>query len=59
LAVYNLSPNGNLAEAAQQLFRVLRLIAERKYEYVAVQLLPEKGLGMAINDRLRRAAATE
>jgi L-threonylcarbamoyladenylate synthase len=59
LAVYNLSPNGNLAEAAQQLFRVLRLIAERKYEYVAVQLLPEKGLGRAINDRLRRAAATK
>ncbi|MFT4685786.1 MAG: L-threonylcarbamoyladenylate synthase [Neolewinella sp.] len=59
LAVYNLSPNGNLAEAAQQLFRVLRLIAEHKYEYVAVQLLPEKGLGRAINDRLRRAAATE
>lgn len=59
LAVYNLSPDENLAEAAQQLFRVLRLIAEHKYEYVAVQLLPEEGLGRAINDRLRRAAATE
>jgi len=34
-------------------------MAERKYDYVAVQLLPEKGLGRAINDRLRRAAATE
>lgn len=58
-AVYNLSPDGDLAEAAQQLFRVLRLMAERKYGYVAVQLLPEEGLGRAINDRLRRAAATE
>ena len=34
-------------------------MAERKYDYVAVQLLPEEGLGRAINDRLRRAAATE
>lgn len=58
-AVYNLSPDGNLAEAAQQLFRVLRLMAARKYDYVAVRLLPEEGLGRAINDRLRRAAATE
>jgi L-threonylcarbamoyladenylate synthase len=57
LAVYNLSPDGNLVEAAQQLFRVLRLMAELKYDYVAVQLLPEEGLGRAINDRLRRAAA--
>ncbi|TXF87633.1 threonylcarbamoyl-AMP synthase [Neolewinella aurantiaca] len=58
-AVFDLSPEGNLAQAAQQLFSVLRLMAERKYEYVAVQLLPEAGLGRAINDRLRRAAATE
>lgn len=59
IEVYDLSPKGNLAEAAQQLFRVLRLMAERKYDYVAVELLPEQGLGRAINDRLRRAAATE
>jgi len=59
IAVYDLSPTGNFAEAAQHLFRILRLMAERKYDYVAVQLLPEEGLGRAINDRLRRAAATE
>lgn len=58
-SVYDLSSTGDLAEAAQQLFRVLRLMAEREYDYVAVQLLPEEGLGRAINDRLRRAAATE
>lgn len=59
LYVYDLSPSGDLAEAAQQLFRLLRLMADRKYAYVAVELLPEEGLGRAINDRLRRAAATE
>ena len=57
--VYDLSPSGDLAEAAQQLFRVLRLMAKHQYDYVGVQLLPETGLGRAINDRLRRAAATE
>jgi L-threonylcarbamoyladenylate synthase len=59
VAVYDLSPKGDFAEAAQHLFRILRLMAERNYDYVAVQLLPEEGLGRAINDRLRRAAATD
>ena len=58
-AVFDLSPTGDLAEAARNLFRVLRLLGEHKYELVAVELLPEAGLGRAINDRLRRAAATE
>jgi len=59
LHVYDLSTAGDFAEAAQQLFRLLRLMAEKKYSYVAVELLPETGLGRAINDRLRRAAASE
>ncbi len=59
LNVYDLSPTGDLVEAAQHLFGLLRLMAEHKYTYVAVELLPETGLGRAINDRLRRAAATE
>lgn len=59
LYVYDLSPAGDLAEAAQHLFGLLRLMAERKHPYVAVELLPETGLGRAINDRLRRAAATD
>lgn len=58
LNVYDLSPTGNLVEAAQHLFGLLRLMAKHKYAYVAVELLPETGLGRAINDRLRRAAAT-
>lgn len=58
ITTYDLSPTGNLAEAAQQLFAVLRLMAAQKYPSVFVELLPETGLGRAINDRLRRAAAT-
>ncbi|MEM1358671.1 MAG: L-threonylcarbamoyladenylate synthase [Bacteroidota bacterium] len=56
---YDLSPSGDLAEAARRLFTVLRQIAEQNFSYVAVVLLPETGLGRAINDRLRRAAARE
>ena len=59
VAVYDLSPRGDLAQAAQQLFGLLRLLAEREYAYVAVERLPETGLGRAINDRLTRAAATD
>lgn len=56
---YNLSPAGNLQEAARQLFPTLRKIGKHQHGRVGVFLLPERGLGRAINDRLRRAAATE
>ncbi|WP_020567986.1 L-threonylcarbamoyladenylate synthase [Neolewinella persica] len=59
ITTYDLSPNGELAQAAQQLFTFLRLMATHNYPFVAAELLPETGLGRAINDRLRRAAATE
>jgi len=51
----NLSPSGNLAEAARHLFDYLRQLDEG--EIIAVEPIPETGLGEAINDRLRRAAA--
>jgi L-threonylcarbamoyladenylate synthase len=59
LTTYDLSPAGELSQAAQQLFTFLRLMAAHKYPFVAAELLPETGLGRAINDRLRRAAATD
>jgi L-threonylcarbamoyladenylate synthase len=59
ITTYDLSPAGELVEAAQQLFTVLRLMAVHKYPFVAAELLPETGLGRAINDRLQRAAATD
>ncbi len=59
LDVYDLSPTGSLEEAAQQLFSVLRQVAKQDYVRAAAVLVPERGLGRAINDRLRRAAAEE
>lgn len=53
----NLSINGDLAEAAANLFAMLRLLDRPGIKGIAVMPIPETGLGLAINDRLRRAAA--
>jgi L-threonylcarbamoyladenylate synthase len=53
----NLSPQGDLAEAAAGLFGALRELDKSGAETIAVMPIPEHGLGEAINDRLRRAAA--
>ena len=52
-----LSANGDLNEAAKNLFAVLREIEHRDQKVFVVDLVPEAGLGKAINDRLRRATA--
>jgi len=52
-----LSRNGDLIEAAKNLFSALRKMDEMDIKYVVAESLPEIGLGRAINDRLRRAAA--
>ncbi|MBO0936126.1 threonylcarbamoyl-AMP synthase [Fibrella sp. HMF5335] len=52
-----LSPSGNLNEAAKNLFAHLRALDTLPVTHIYVQLAPEQGLGRAINDRLRRAAA--
>lgn len=54
----NLSPTGDLVEAAAKLFAVLRAL-DARYERIAVAPIPDSGLGEAINDRLRRAAHRE
>ena len=56
-AALNLSPTGNLAEAAANLFSHLHTLDAESADPIAVSPVPEKGLGRAINDRLRRAAA--
>ena len=53
---YSLSESGDLEEAARRLFTVLRQLTEADYAAAEVALVPERGLGRAINDRLRRAA---
>ncbi len=54
-----LSTSGDLTEAAQNLFAGLRYLDQQPLEVILAELVPEKGLGRAINDRLRRAAATK
>jgi L-threonylcarbamoyladenylate synthase len=55
-AVMNLSPRGDLNEAAANLFGYLRALDARGARAIAVMPVPHHGLGEAINDRLRRAA---
>ncbi|MGH2342184.1 L-threonylcarbamoyladenylate synthase [Segnochrobactraceae bacterium EtOH-i3] len=56
-AVLNLSPRGDLAEAATNLFTMLRALDRSGAPVIAVAPLPHTGLGLAIADRLTRAAA--
>lgn len=53
----SLSPAGDLIEAAARLFELLHDADRRDGVAIAVAPIPEHGLGAAINDRLRRAAA--
>jgi L-threonylcarbamoyladenylate synthase len=55
-AVEILSPSGDLAEAAANLFAAMRRLDARGLGLIVARLVPETGLGRAINDRLRRAA---
>ena len=53
----NLSPAGDLTEAAANLFHHLHALDAKGAAAIAVTPIPDRGLGRAINDRLRRAAA--
>ncbi|MBX9805671.1 MAG: threonylcarbamoyl-AMP synthase [Alphaproteobacteria bacterium] len=55
----NLSPSGDLTEAAANLFKMMRQLDKKAYKGIAVMPIPMTGLGMAINDRLQRASALE
>lgn len=56
-AVEILSSSGDLREAASNFYAALRRLDEQNLDLIVAPLLPEEGLGMAINDRLRRAGA--
>ena len=53
---YFLSKNGNLKEAAKNLYSTLRKIKKDKHKSIAVCKIPNRGLGRTINDRLKRAS---
>ncbi|MCI0751018.1 MAG: threonylcarbamoyl-AMP synthase [Flammeovirgaceae bacterium] len=52
-----LSQRGDLDEAAQNLFNALRVLDKLPIDLIIAELVPDTGLGRAINDRLKRAAA--
>ncbi len=54
--IWDLSPSGNLHEAARQLFFYFDRIAKSGVDTIVTELIPEQGIGIAVNDRLRRAA---
>ncbi|WP_075534084.1 L-threonylcarbamoyladenylate synthase [Candidatus Pelagibacter communis] len=52
---FNLSKNGNLKEAAANLYKIMRKIKNKGYKKIFVSKIPNSGPGIAINDRLKRA----
>ncbi|MCE7994383.1 MAG: threonylcarbamoyl-AMP synthase [Roseivirga sp.] len=57
---YMLAPGGDVREAAKGLFGMIRMLdAKEEVKEIIALKVPEKGLGRAVNDRLRRASATE
>jgi L-threonylcarbamoyladenylate synthase len=55
--IENLSPSGDLTEAAARLFDCLHRLDGGQFQGIAVVPIPDRDLGRAINDRLKRAAA--
>lgn len=55
--ILNLSPTRSLPEAAANLFAMLQALDRPEFAGIAVAPIPQHGLGQAINDRLKRAAA--
>ena len=53
---FNLSKNGNLQEAANNLYKTLRKIKKRNFKSIAITKIPKVGIGNAINDRLKKAS---
>jgi L-threonylcarbamoyladenylate synthase len=51
-----LSRRGDLREAGANLFRCLRELDQAELDLIVAEAVPEQGLGLAIMDRLRRAA---
>ena len=54
--MFNLSKKSNLKEAAKNLYKVLRRIKKLKYKKINVVKIPKKSIGIAINDRLKKAS---
>ncbi len=53
---FNLSKKGDLKEAASNLYKTMRKIKKKGYKKIFINKFPNKGLGIAMNDRLKRAS---
>ncbi len=53
---FNLSSKANLKEAAKNLYKVFRKIKKLKYKNIYIVKIPNEDIGIAINDRIKRAA---
>ena len=53
---FYITKNKNLKEAGKNLYKTLRNIKTKKYKSISVEKIPNKGLGLTINDRLKRAS---
>ena len=53
---FYLSKNGNLSEAAKNLYSILRKVKKKGYKSIAIEKIKNYGIGQSINDRLNRAA---
>ncbi len=54
--IFNLSKNSNLNEAAKNLYKIFRKIKKLKYKKINIIRIPRRGIGIAINDRIKHAA---
>ena len=53
---FSLSKKSNLNEAASNLYKTFRLIKKKGFKKIQIATIPLKGVGIAINDRIKRAA---
>ena len=53
---FNLSKSGNLKGAANNLYKTMREIKKKKFKSIAVTKIPNTKIGLAINDRLKKAS---
>jgi L-threonylcarbamoyladenylate synthase len=56
---FSLSKSSNLNEAASNLYKTFREIKKRGFKKIQIAPIPSKGSGIAINDRIKRAARTK
>ena len=58
-ATVNLSESGDMAEATANLYAFMHDLDKPEYDLILVDPIPNTGIGMALNDRLKRASVKE